>query len=157
VIALRHILILVMDWMAAGAPRSAHMMRQFTTWAQATGGFLAHHAIEGFLANVENVREADEENAEWVSFLAKWHEQYGDRRVSVRVIRQSADVEVGAGGPVDRWQGAFLTDDQGRIPSSKSLGRWLTGHIGRWHGRFVLRSVIDASANARAYWVETKQ
>lgn len=155
---LRHLLILAVDWMAAGAPRSAHTMRQFTTWAAATGGFLGHHGIAGFLANVDEVREADEENAEWVGFLAKWHELNSGQRRSSRHIRLSADIDMdSAGRPMDRWQGAFLTDDNGKLPSAKSLGRLLTGHVGRWHGSYVLRSETDKTTNARAYWVETKQ
>lgn len=154
---LRHLLILVMDWMAAGAPRSAHTMRQFTTWAAATGGFLAHHGIDGFLSNLEDVREADEENAEWVTFLAKWYELNRERKVSVRHVRQTADIDMSGGRPVDNWQGTFLTDESGKMPSAKSLGRLLTGHAGRWHGTYVLRMVRDTHANAWVYWVEKKQ
>jgi hypothetical protein len=153
VTVLRHLLILVMDWMAAGAPRSTHTMRQFTGWTQATGGFLAHHSIGGFLDNVEDVREADEENAEWVSFLAKWHELNPDARRSSQYIRQSADIDFATG---DRWAGAFLTDEAGKVPTAKSLGRKLTGHIGRWHGSYVLRSEADSHLNARVYWVGAK-
>jgi hypothetical protein len=43
-------------------------MRQFTPWAEAVGGFLAHHGIGGFLANVETVRDIDEEEATWAAF-----------------------------------------------------------------------------------------
>jgi hypothetical protein len=153
---LRHLLILVMDWMAAGAPRSSHTMRQFTTWAKATGGFLAHHGIDGFLDNVEDVREADEENAEWVTFLAKWHELNGEQKRPVRHVRQTADIEMIHFKPVDHWQGTFLTDDNGKIPSAKSLGKWLTGHVGRWHGSYVLHSEMNKITNARVYWVEKK-
>lgn len=154
---LRHLLILVMDWMAAGAPRSAHIMRGYTAWAAATGGFLAHHGISGFLDNAAEVYEADEENAEWVAFLAKWHELYSDQHRSAKAIRQSADIDVDSiGKPIDRWQGTFLTDDAGRVPSGKSVGRLLTGHIGRWHGGYVLRSEMNTSTNCRDYWVEAK-
>ena len=46
-----HLLVLVADWTRQGAPRRAGLtMRQFTRWAEAIGGFLAHHGIEGFLA-----------------------------------------------------------------------------------------------------------
>lgn len=34
VTVLRHLLILVMDWINAGAPRSGHTMRQFTRWGR---------------------------------------------------------------------------------------------------------------------------
>lgn len=158
VTVLRHLLVLVMDWMAAGAPRSTHTMRQFTTWAAATGGFLAHHGIDGFLGNLAEVRAADEENAEWVTFLAKWHALNGTAHRGVRHIRLSAELEFAKNGSgIDRWEGAFLTDDSGKMPSGKSLGRLLTAHIGRWHGDYVLRSELDKASNARTYWVEAKE
>jgi hypothetical protein len=157
VVVLRHLLILVMDWIGAGAPVSGHAMRQFTTWAQATGGFLAHHAIDGFLDNLTQLREADDENAEWVAFLARWRGVNADRRVSARQLRQQAELDIVNGQPVDRWEGAFLTGDQGKTPSAKSLGRWLTGHIGRYHGQFVLRSEMDSHTNSRVFWVEAQE
>jgi hypothetical protein len=157
VTVLRHLLVLVVDWMAAGAPRSAHTMRQFSGWAAAAGGFLTHHGVDGFLQNVAEVREADEENAEWVAFLTRWFGIFQTRKVSVREVRQSAEFGATADGrPMDLWHGAFLTDDNGRVPSAKSLGRSLTGHVGRWHGPFVLRSQVNTATNARDYWVESK-
>jgi hypothetical protein len=156
VTVLRHLLILVMDWISAGAPRSGHMMRQFTSWAQATGGVLAHHGIDGFLDNLAEVREADDDNAEWVAFLARWHEINGSEPLSARRLRMQAEIDIVDGRPVDRFEGAFLTDDLGRAPSAKSLGRTLTGHVGRWHGQHVLRSGMDSHANARVFWVEQR-
>ncbi|MEV6604740.1 hypothetical protein [Kutzneria sp. NPDC051319] len=154
---LRHLLILVMDWIGAGAPRSGHTMRQFTSWAQATGGVLAHHGIDGFLDNLAEVREADDENAEWVAFLARWHEINGSTPLSARALRMQAEIDLVGGQPVDPFEGAFLTDDLGRPPSAKSLGRTLTGHVGRWHGTHVLRSGMDSHANARVFWVERRE
>ena len=53
----------------AGRPRRAGLiMRQFTSWAKAVGGFLAHHGIEGFLANVETVRDIDDGESERITF-----------------------------------------------------------------------------------------
>lgn len=156
VTVLRHLLILIMDWINAGAPRSGHTMRQFTSWAQAAGGLLAHHGIDGFLDNLADMREADDEDAEWVAFLARWHELNHDRPVTSRHLRQQAEIDIVNGAPVDQWEGAFLTDDQGRIPSTKSIGRILTGHIGRWHGDYVLRSAMDTHAKARVFWTETR-
>ncbi|MCO1581202.1 hypothetical protein M8C13_36180 [Crossiella sp. SN42] len=151
---LRHLLILVLDWIAAGAPRSGHTMRQFSGWAQATGGLLAHHGIDGFLDNLADLREADDEDAEWGAFLTRWWELNNDNPMSATRLRQQAEIDNDNGRPVDRWNGAFLTDDSGRVPSAKSLGRVLTGHIGRWHGGYVLRSAHDRHANARVFWVE---
>ncbi|MDQ3405233.1 MAG: hypothetical protein M3548_17885 [Actinomycetota bacterium] len=153
---LRHLLILVMDWINAAAPRSGHTMRQFTNWAGAAGGFLAHHGVDGFLDNLADMRDTDDDNTEWTAFLARWHELHGTRRVSSRILCHSAEPDIVNGQPLDRWEGAFLTDDHGRIPSVKSIGRLLTGHIGRYHDNHVLRSEKDTHANALVYWVETR-
>ncbi|WP_223165697.1 hypothetical protein [Lentzea indica] len=155
VTVLRHLLILVMDWINAGAPRSGHTMRQFSTWAGAAGGFLAHHGVDGFLDNLAEMREADDENTAWTAFLARWHELHGDTELRARVLCHSAEPELKGGQLVDRWDGTFLTDERDRIPSSKSMGKLLTGHIGRWHGPHVLRSKHDKSANSLVFWVET--
>ena len=43
-----HLLVLVADWTRSGAPRHRGLtMRQFTPWAEAVGGFLAHHGVRG--------------------------------------------------------------------------------------------------------------
>jgi hypothetical protein len=154
---LRHLLVLVADWVANDAPRSGHQMRQFTSWAQATGGFLDHHGIPGFLGNLADVRDADEGDAEWTAFLGRWFEMFKSTRTSAAALRRSADPALSNGEPIDEWRGAFLTDDNGRLPSTKSLGRWLTGHIGRWHGgQFVLRSEVDKATKSRWYAVERR-
>jgi hypothetical protein len=77
-LVLWHLLILVIDWTRSGAPRQAGVtMRQFTPWAEAIGGFLAHHGIGGFLADIETVRDIDDEDATWTAFLARWRKVIG--------------------------------------------------------------------------------
>ncbi|MER7011526.1 hypothetical protein ABT324_08880 [Saccharopolyspora sp. NPDC000359] len=150
---LRHVLTLILDWTAAGAPRSTSVpqMRQFTRWAQHVGGFLEHHGIGGFLANAEDSRDLDDDAAEWRAFLLRWHTLHGQKRLSANELRASAELEYGAPDP---WVGSFPTTNTGKLPSPKSLGRKLTGQIGRWRGDIVLRSVIDEETNAKTYWVE---
>lgn len=154
---LRHLLVLVMDWMAAGAPRSEDVMRQFTPWAQATGGFLGHHGIAGFLGNVDDVRAMDDEDSEWEVFLSRWVEIFEDRKVTSNTVRKSADIDMGSDGrtPIDRWDGRFLTDDAGRTVNAMSLGRRLRGQVGRFHGQLVLRRGKDDHTKTALWWVET--
>lgn len=150
---LRHLLVLTVDWIAHGAPRSTHTMRQFTTWAAATGGFLTHHGIHGFLDNAETVRELDDEDEEWVVFLARWADLYGDRELTANELRVSAEIDYIDGKPVDRWDGRFITDDAGRLPTVKSLGRRLRGQIGRPHGDYALRNRKDDHRNCQVWSV----
>ncbi len=149
-----HLLILVADWTRAGAPRQAGLtMRQFTPWAEAVGGFLAHHGLGEFLGNVETVRDIDEEDAGWAVFLGKWHEIHKDKWVTSNDLRLSADIPL-VEREHDPWDGLFLTDERGKFPTTKSLGKILTGQIDRYHGSFVLRSVVDKHSKVRTWHVE---
>ncbi|MFI0470941.1 hypothetical protein ACH347_43355 [Saccharopolyspora sp. 5N102] len=149
---LRHVLTLILDWTAAGAPISTQVpqMRQFTRWAQQLGGFLEHHGIPGFLSNAEESRELDDDAAEWRAFLLRWHALHGAKPLTANELRASAEPGLGT----DPWVGSFPTTATGALPSAKSLGRRLTGQIGRWRGDVVLRSVIDDHNNLRTYWAE---
>ena len=146
-----HLLVLVTDWTRAGAPRQAGLtMRQFTPWAEAIGGFLAHHGIKGFLANVETARDIDDEDAAWAVFLGKWHQIHKDSWLTSNELRLSADIPT---GETDPWGGLFLTDERGKFPTAKSLGKILTGQIDRYHGSYVLRSALDKHSKVRTWSV----
>jgi hypothetical protein len=150
---LRHVLTLVVDWCAAGAPQAEGVtMRQFTPWARAVGGFLAHHGIEGFLTNVDQVRAVDESDEEWTAFLARWWQLRQDTPMLASDLVASTQP---AFAEEDLWQGAFITGRNGRVPNTKSLGWMLRGQIGRWHGDYVLRSIPGGrSGDRRTYHVE---
>jgi hypothetical protein len=151
---LRHLLVLILDWTAAGAPTTTAVpnMRQFTRWAQHLGGFLAHHGVTGFLDNAETARGLDEDAARWQAFLTRWRELHGDKPLTANELRTSAEPEFGTGA--DPWAGAFPTTTSGKTFSVVSLGKKLSGQIDRWRGDVVLRSVIDDHDHTRRYWVQ---
>jgi hypothetical protein len=151
---LRHVLTLILDWTANGAPTCTEVpqMRQFTRWAQHLGGFLAHHQVPGFLANSETGRGLDDDAAEWRSFLLRWHTIHHSRHLTAHELRASAETSTGFTG--DQWAGTFPLTGSGHLPTVKALGRRLTGQLGRWRGDVVLRSVIDPYGNSRKYWVQ---
>lgn len=152
-IVLYHLLVLVVDWCRHDAPVSTEVpqMRQFTRWAQHLGGFLHHHGIPEFLGNHTDNADLDDDAQEWAQFLHTWHHVFADRHVTARDLRAHAEPEPGRPDP---WAGAFPTTASGRPLTVKSLGRLLTGQIGRWRGDIVLRSATDTSTNARTYWVQ---
>ncbi len=151
-----HLLILVTDWTAAGAPTAAGpAMRQFTPWARALGGFLGHHRVSGFLANAAEVAEIDADADTWGAFLARWHQLHAGIRMTANELRRDAEpTNLGFGPPADSWDGLFPTTSGGRLPSPKSLGRLLRGQVGRWRGPYVLRRVKDEHTKVWSYWVE---
>ncbi len=150
-----HLLVLVADWTRQGAPRQAGLtMRQFTCWAEAIGGFLAHHGIEGFLANAETVRDIDDDEADWTAFFAQWRKIHGDRWLTSNELRQSANITEAGGQPVDQWDGLFRTDNRGYPVSTRSLGKVLTGQIGRYRATYVLRSRTDPHSKMKQWRVD---
>jgi hypothetical protein len=153
-----HLLVLVADWTRSGAPRRPGLtMRQFTPWAEAVGGFLAHHGVRGFLGNVETVRDIDEEESTWTAFFAQWRKVHGDTWQTSNDLRLSANIVIppaGLGTPYDRWDGLFRTDGRGQPVSVKSLGKLLTGQIDRYRGAYVLRSMLDKHTKVRTWRVE---
>jgi hypothetical protein len=149
-VLLRHLLILVMDWIAAGAKRSDHVMRQFTPWASVAGGFCAHHGIEGFLANTDDVIDLDEADAEWTAFLRRWYLIHGTGKKTSREVLESSRR--------DRWDGDFLPKaPKGEELTAVGLGAQIRGRIGRYHGRrYVLRKEVNHQ-NTGMWWVEDDQ
>jgi hypothetical protein len=136
-----HLLILVLDWIHHGGNRRRDLtMRQFTPWAHALGGFLAYHRIEGFLTNQHTVTDIDEDETRWREFLAHWHTRHGNRRMTAAELRHDAEPDHIGGDDHDVWEGTFITTHTGRLPNAFSLGRLLTGQVGRWRGDFVIRT-----------------
>ncbi|MEV0826396.1 hypothetical protein [Nonomuraea rubra] len=150
-----HLLILVLDWTQAGAPRaSGFAMRQFTPWAQHLGGFLAHHGIEGFLANAADVRGIDEDETRWRAFLSCWHTLHATAPMTAAELRRSAEPDRIGEQEHDHWDGQFITTHTGRLPNPLSLGRLLAGQVGRWRGDYVIRSGKNDRGDRNVFWVE---
>lgn len=150
-----HLLVLVLDWTRQGAPRATGLsMRQFTPWAQALGGFLAHHGIEGFLGNASEVREIDEDETRWRAFLTCWHDRHGGRAMTAAELRRDAEpIQLGS-DITDPWDGQFITTHNGRLPNPLQLGRMLTGQAGRWRGQCVIRTGRNDRGDRAVFWVE---
>ena len=153
-----HVLVLVLDWTRNGAPKASPLsMRQFTPWAQALGGFLAHHGIDGFLTNAAEVRGVDEDETRWRAFLSTWHSLHPGQQMTAAELRRSGEPEHFGGTESDRWDGQFITTHTGKLPNALSLGRLLTGQIGRWRGDYVIRSEKNDRGDRNVFWVEHHQ
>jgi hypothetical protein len=153
-----HLLVLVLDWTRNGAPRAAGIsMRQFTPWAQALGGFLAHHGVPGFLANADEVRGVDEDETRWRAFLSCWHDRHAGREMTAADLRRDGEPNLAGGEAFDAWDGQFITTHTGKLPNPLALGRLLTGQIGRWRGPYVVRAGKNDRGDRNVFWVEHHQ
>ncbi|OWV01631.1 hypothetical protein B5D80_25880 [Micromonospora wenchangensis] len=153
-----HLLVLVLDWTHQGAPRAAGLsMRQFTPWAQALGGFLHHHGIDGFLTNAADVRDIDEDETRWRAFLTTWHDRHGDKPLTAADLRRDAEPMHLGSDEHDPWDGQFITTTAGRLPNPLQLGRMLTGQAGRWRSEHVIRAGRHERGNRAVFWVEHHQ
>ncbi len=124
---LRALLVLILDWSAAGGrpDRDVVPMRSFTSLVQGIGGILRHHGVKGYLSNVALVRDADEDTTRWGIFYDKWFEKYGTGPVRAVDLYKSAQHNA-RWDEADPWEDAFITGPNGRPPNNaKQLGTWL--------------------------------
>jgi hypothetical protein len=144
-----HLLILILDWTASGARPSPHepAMRQFTRWAQHPGLLNTTTSATSWPTPPRTAARRRRRMARLPPALAP----HNSRQVTAHDLRCSAAPDQWG---TDPWQGLFPTDPRGNLPTVKSLGKRLTGQIGRWRGDIVLRSVTDDHGHGRAYWVE---
>lgn len=148
---LRALLIMVADWVAAGARQGLYTKRQFTRWATAAGGFLAHHDVHGFLMNESALDQADDEMTQWLGFAHEWHTHFGDAWKSTTEVHADA-TNFGfnsTGGINDPWHGHFLTDGNGRPVTAVGLGKRLGGKIDRIFGSDADGYRIERLTNSR--------
>jgi hypothetical protein len=85
----RALLILARAWYVAGKPQDEDLpaMATFTGWVRTVGGILKHAGVRGFLANLDQLQEQnDEESAQWEAFLLTWLERFGDAWVTTADI-----------------------------------------------------------------------
>jgi hypothetical protein len=152
---LHALLVLARAWIVAGAPKADHAMRSFRRWARATGGFLTFHQIPGFLTNSSELEQQDDEAAQWAHFLTAWHDRYGTAVKTSTDLRQSAQGGTSIFGPADDpWNGAFITRQDGTLPTATGLGKMLASRRGRYFGDLVLKGDFDKKRKIWFYRVE---
>jgi hypothetical protein len=135
------LLVMIRSWAAAGMPRSDDEMRTYTPWAQTLGGLLAHHGIEGFRENKDELADADEEKMEWSLFLQIWNQRHSDNWITASQLL--ADYQntlfLSSGGGVDPWQGTFPLGSNGKTVTPKGLGKRFQYYKDRPADGWVLR------------------
>jgi hypothetical protein len=119
-------LVLIENWVAAGAPTPAHKFR-FPEYAGVMGGILREAGYSKFLANLEDFRErSDDERGARIAFVEAWYAWANDPNVHETIRHGRGDVLAGTlwnevakdvdGLPV------YGRDDEGM---RRSFGKWL--------------------------------
>ena len=148
-----YLLVLIRAWQLGGAERDTrHVMRGFTPWAQVTGGVLAFHGIDEFLANRDEVVGQDDEAADMARFIMMLHTAYGDRGFTARQILDDVAADRA------REDAMPPTLDGGKW-TPRSLGKLMASKQGQFYGKPLrtLRRKNDHSGIAWwrvAEWVE---
>jgi hypothetical protein len=143
---LRHLLILVRSWQLDGAVLDGQqVMRGFTPWARTLGGILAYHQIPGFLGNRDELAGQDEDDAEMTAFLHVLKSRYPGRGMTARDILTDA--------AADRVLADTLPSTADGGPhTTKSLGKLLHGHQGKWYGRQPRLTIRGKTRTGTTFW-----
>jgi hypothetical protein len=143
------LLTLVRAWIAAGAPRSGHVMRGYTRWAQACGGFLAFHETPGFLGNRASVQAHDSEAEIMIPFLTAWRALFGDQWIRAETLLGTPSLTA----VIPRKKNGDLH------ATAISLGKALGEISGRWYGepddQMTIRHTYDTHDKVKSWRVET--
>lgn len=126
-------------------------MRNFREWANAMSGFTAHHGITGFMENRREVAAHDDEGIMWRAFLATWHRRFGSRPVAAAELLK--DARPAWPDHEDSWNGTFIANRKGNLPSVVGLGKMLGGKNGRFYGNYSLHKTVDGDTNTGLYYV----
>jgi hypothetical protein len=83
-------LAMVEAWVDKGMPKGGARHSRFPSWSGIVSGILETCGVEGFLGNMDQLIEAnDDEHIIWSQFLADWLNAFGEDEVSVQdVYRQ---------------------------------------------------------------------
>ena len=80
------VLTIARAWIRGGrrVPDGTPRLAVFEEWCEVLGGMLSVMRVDGFLQNLDQqYEEADIEGPQWGAFLAKWHERFGEKPVTV--------------------------------------------------------------------------
>ena len=126
---LRALLVIVVGWVQAGAPkREDAQMGGFTEWTKALGGLLDWAEIPGFMDSRDATSiELDEEAGEWYTLLAHWYQMFETRPMSLREVLAEPDIS----------EHLPLTN-RNEKPVARQFGQWCSARMGRYYGEYRL-------------------
>jgi hypothetical protein len=126
------LLTLARAWHAAGCPAATvPVVGGFTEWAQTVGGILAYAGVEGFLANVTALYDANDEDANaWETLLRAMIGVFGGRRFTTGDLSAAIDQDAALQHSLPE----DLADKRGLKSFRQVLGIALKRHVDTRHG-----------------------
>jgi hypothetical protein len=137
------VLTLVQAWLNSGKPMSQATMGSFETWSQIMGGILEVAGIPGFLEGRDRFYEnADTEGQQWRAFVETWHQEHGQREVTVTHLLRLAE---------QRDLIPFATVGQSPQAQRVKLAKALSQIRDRRYGNVCVRASMDRHSKTRSY------
>jgi hypothetical protein len=123
------LLTIASGWCAAGRPNAiVPQLGSFEAWVETIGGMLAFAGIDGFLTNLKDVQEADEEGTQWAAFLEGIYKAMGGADFTSAELhdRVTRNVELRNLLPDDIVEGDNLPRRLGKALSARKDARYGT-------------------------------
>ncbi|MGH4008286.1 MAG: hypothetical protein ACRDTH_09080 [Pseudonocardiaceae bacterium] len=168
------LLTLIRAWVAAGRPTRARGSDGFARWIEAIEGILTTAGMAGSFDSAQTTsRTVGSEDEEWAEFLAAVYAVFGTQAWTAKQLLEQVDT---IGAPPQLFGQTPAQPARPSIPLdalpcplaeqvsrshtgpttvSKSLGRWLANHDGRWAGRLTVRRVGKDRTNLTRWRIET--
>lgn len=128
-------LTLVQNWINKGQKPSGKHLASFVVWAGVMGGILEAAGIDGFIENLDDIKELSNIDSEAeLQFIASWWEQFGEKPVKVG----KADFDTWDDDEEKGLLWLYGCDEYALPGVMGSTPTQLPGNIGKWLG-----SVID--------------
>jgi hypothetical protein len=151
-------LTIIRAWYTNGQPKvEVPPLGSFNEWAETIGSILAFAEVDGFLGNLDQTRDVqDEDSQQWVDFFDAWWQVFGDQPVVVdEVCKQLIETDVHDGCARAVPDAVLENVDVHRAHSGalrKSVGRNLSRLSGRiFNGHKLLRSGVDSHRKVRRW------
>jgi hypothetical protein len=142
-------------WVVAGKPAEDARSDDFARWVEGLRGLMDWAGFPGTFGGVAVELTMSSDDEEWHAFLVELHRAFGSDPFTVKDIvgqfrGSTADNFAGKIDPerlpgdlAHRWASVYQGKDAG---FRKSLGHWLTNHIGRYAGGW---SVVSAPPDTK--------
>jgi hypothetical protein len=158
------LLTLIRAWVAANRPTRAHGSDGFARWIETVDGILTTAGMAGSFDSAQTIsRSIGSDDEEWAEFLASIYMVFGTQEWTVKHLLIGAPPEPAQPArppiPLDALPSPLAEkvsrSNTGPTIASKSLGRWLANHEGRWAGQLTVRSAGRDRTNSTRWRIET--